>query len=182
MALEAATNCWTHAVQTIVESLPQCAGFRSLCGAADANAASAFVHQKQLSNYTKEEVYRLLDIEEFQSHAIVFSPTTNPYNGVRGRSGVLDPSGTVIVAIQRALLPTIGNRFDDNNDEQDRYFENRVGDIVGQLFSYTDDYKTLRILSISVVDATVRVKPSQVESQGNLQRATLLIQWGFQGP
>lgn len=182
MALEAPSNCWTNAVQVVADSLPQCAGFRSLAGAADATAAAAYVHQRKLSNHTREEVYQLFDVEGAGSYAIVFSPTGNPYNLVRGRSGTWEPNGLVIVAIQRAIFPTDVDRFASIEDEEDRYFENRVGDIMKQLYEYTDEEKTLRIISIAAVDATSRVRPAQRESQGNLQRATLVISWAFQGP
>lgn len=182
MALESPTNCWTNATQVIADSIPQCAGFRSLTGAADATAAAAFVFQRKLSNYTREEVFALMDIENLATYAIVFCPTTNPYSLRRGLSGVYEPSGTVVIAVQRALLPTDASRFTNLADEEDRYFENRVGNMLSELCTYTDNEKTLRITQVDAVDATVRVRPSQRESEGDLQRATIVIQWAFQGP
>lgn len=166
-------------MQVIVATLPQCASFRSLTGAADANAAAEFVKQKTKVPDNLEEYFGLDELEATKCWALVCTPIVNPYRKVLqpSSSRVFAGFGRVVVLIARTLTPTDISRFDSVQHEEDREFENKVGDLIGEMIAYVDDQQTLGIRSVEVTEATVRVRPSQRESRGNLQFATLLIDW-----
>lgn len=180
MTIASGTNCWTHAIDTIVASIPQTEAFRTLTDTTTAAAAAKYVKHKTYLPPSLEEFFDLDTIQEPSGWAVVLSPINEPYKKLRSRSEFYEPYGRVMVLVARTVFDLESSRFDDTAAEEDRTFENLIGDMIEQLITYIEENRTFRIKGITVTEATVRVRPNQRESAGNLQYATLAIDWGFQ--
>lgn len=185
MTVAAATNCWTHALETIAQGLAACPTFQTMVGATgDATAAAALVLGRKLRQAWNGQYYTLEQLQELGAYAQLFSAPNAPY-GKRRRSlsSGFEPYGQAVVCLAR-LVPEADLQASDADtsraDELDREWEILCGDVIDELIAWLAENAgpVVQDVAVIVVDETA---DKRQPTHGCWQGCDLAITWGRQG-
>lgn len=178
MTIETPTNCWTETEQLIADELPKLAAFRSFCEVSTEAEAAAKVFYGEGDAPANGEAFTLVEMQALGAAARIFSThERGPYRLVR-RNGRAAFGGRVVVILEK-LTPAahLANELADNG-WRERWFKNRVGDTMNQLFANCLASGAPKIRSIEVTSGPHRNPPEKWPTQGAWHWAELVIVWG----
>jgi len=178
IAVESPTNCWTSAQDKIMTALSESAAFQSLVEAADSADALTKIFGQQLFSpddghaFTKDELASL-------NYAQVYSAEQNPYGFRSPGLGRKLKSGTAIVYLERRVT-----EYDANNQAEplgiERWLENRVGDLMDEVFDYMAAFSGPFVKTFFVSDGPGTNDRKDWDAIGMRQGVELLMEWGYE--
>lgn len=183
MAVEAATNCWTKAEEAAVVALPECEAFRDLMEAADATDAAKSVFVDELKKANNGEAYTSEEMEELRHYVTVYSASNEPYR-IRRVDVVGDafsPGGTLMIYIERLIEAAEEEAEPDEETSKrasDRWFKNRIGNLLEQLVDYWDKHSGPWVTLATVSDGPFHTHEDERETVGHWQGCEITIRWG----
>jgi hypothetical protein len=173
------TNCWTRAENALATALSNSAAFIALTGSANAAAALAKISGEELAWPADGEKFSEAERTARPVRAIVCSAEEQPYAVIRTESNRFEPSGTILIAIER-LVDADAVEDAEIPLDLEREFKNFAGDVVDELWEYCEDYgpwlRGLRVESGPGWNPRV-----DWPSMGRLQGVSLLVEWGRNG-
>jgi hypothetical protein len=176
MAIETATNCWTNAEAKIATALANSAKFREIVEAADATAAAAKIFGEQVARPNDGHVYTLEELQVMKAYAQVYSGDEGPY-GRRFEANRMVAYGTAIIYIERLVT-----EYDQSNEVPasiERWFKNRVGDLMVQVESYLRETNGLLVKTFEVTAGPGLNERDTWKQMGMWQGIELTLEWGY---
>jgi len=176
MAIEAATNCWTNAEAKIATALANSARFREIVEASDATAAAAKIFGEQVARPADGHAFTREELAVMKAYGQVYSGDEGPY-GRRFENSRMVPYGTAIIYIERLVT-----EYEQNNEvpaSVERWFKNRIGDVMVQVEDYLRETVGLIVKSFDVSDGPGLNHRDSWKSQGMWQGIELTLEWGY---
>ena len=178
---EAATNCWTQAEARIAEILPKQAAYLSMLDVLTEGEAAALTYLDEPQLPENSEVYEVSDASEdvaaITAFGVVTSPIEEPYQVVRPADNAYQVSGVILVHIERTMRGH-SERDPGYYGNEGRWFKNRLGDLLGQIYDYVQAQGGPFIHHLAVTAGPYRVDAKDAVTEGRWQAADVSILWG----
>lgn len=182
-SLEAATNCWSNAEQQVFNMLPQLQGYRDLIGAADVAEATNATYFEEPPAPDNSAAYEVsdgseVDYDRLNGFGVVAGPIEEPYELTLHDDRSYRASGVVVVRVERMMLD-YAERDNMYHGNERRWFINRLGDLMQEMYDYRRLNGGPNIKRISVDYGPLRSDESAVATEGRWQSGMLSIFWNM---
>lgn len=175
MAVESPTNCWTNAEAKIATALANSSRFQEIVEAADATIAATKIFGEQVSNPANGHAYTLDELKNMKAYGQVYSADEAPYSRTFAESRIV-PSGAAIIWVERLVT-----EYEQNNEiplSVERWFKNRIGDLMVQIETYLRETSGLQVRSHVVSNGPGLNDSNKWDANGMWQGIELTLEWG----
>lgn len=176
MAVEAPTNCWTNAEAKIMAALANSARFQEITETEDATDAALKIFGEELNRPNDGHAFTLVELQNLKAYGQVYSADESPYARTFLESRLV-ASGTAIIYIERLVT-----NYEQNNEVPlgtERYWKNRIGDLMVQVESYLEETAGLFVKSNAVSAGPGLNDSSKWQANGMWQGIELTLEWGY---
>lgn len=180
MAIEAPSNCWTSAEAAIGAAIANAPAFISIIGPEFADVPGSKVFGEQLDEPLDGNTYTKDELAERRAYAQVYSSQESPFGYVRTKTNRLIPFGSAVVFVER--LVTDAEQADAETDMPEaieRFFKNRIGDLMEEIDDYLQTNGGPFIRTIDVTDGPGYNPRDNWQQQGVWQGVEFVIAWGM---
>lgn len=178
MAVETATNCWTQTQASIITALANSAKFREIIEAADATEAATLIFGDELVDPDDGHAYTKEELQSLKHYAQVYSADEGGYSANDDGSGWVRKSGVAIIYIERLVT-----EYEQNSETDplaiERWFGNRVGDLMDQVTTYIRDNSGPQVKGWFVSAGPGTNDRKQWDSLGRWQGIEISVEWGY---